>query len=539
MRPGGGSAPAGLALLGQVLRAEGARAVADRLWDRLQEARRQRSFRPVAAPPAGFSCPILNLSGAPPAPRLGGVQAQLLWRLTEEARLRPVALLYPETGAAAGRYRLDLQRGGERWRLLLPAGEAAATAGQDTGAAAPGRSARRPDAAPGPAQPLEPAVPGVAWQPDPALAGAAMLVDPALERAVAWAAGLCGATALHVEGLAGMPLGSLLRLHQGGIRLLLALHDFAAFCPRPHLLESREPPDPPRFCRYSREPERCARCLGRDFPGLPAGYQEARRVLARTLLESATALVHPSEFLARTHGRLFGSASQAEGSAPAGSRSSDQPSGSWVIAPAAPPTLGAHTTHGTAKPRPGAPRHFAWVGAVQAHKGALVLTAALERLAAAGRPLRVTAYGGGDREILARWRSLPGLRVRGYYRAGSLPALLRRDRIDCALLLSVVPESYGLTLDECAAAGVPVIAFDLGAPGERIAAGSGLLLGAGGAGDPALGGAALAALLSDLRDGRLAPPPPPAVPGPERHPAATARSWCALYRRLDLLPPDA
>jgi glycosyltransferase involved in cell wall biosynthesis len=476
------------------------------------------------------------------------VQAQLLWRLTEEARLRPVALLYPEAGAGAttGRYRLELQRGGERWLLRLRTGEPA--------------TRPRPDRAAAPERPAGQTTEQAATR----------LVDPALERAVTWAAGLCGAIALHVEGLGGMPLASLLGLQRGGMRLVLALHDFAAFCPRPHLMECREPPEPPRFCQYSREPERCARCLGRDVPGLPAGYQEERRTLAQALLGSAAAVVHPSEFLARAHGRLFGGtplpessvlastrwpgiasshdtagrsrkpASRREDPAGAGAqrRGTASPPGVWVIAPAAPPSLCAQATGRARTPAPGPPRHFAWVGAVQAHKGALVLTAALERLAAAGHTLRITAYGGGDRQILARWRCLPGLRVRGYYRAGSLPALLRRDRIDCALLLSVVPESYGLTLDECAAAGVPVIAFDLGALGERITAGSGLLLGDAGAADPAIGSAALAALLKDLQDGRLAPPPPPAVPGPERHPAATARSWCALYRGLGLLPPD-
>ena len=58
--------------------------------------------------------------------------------------------------------------------------------------------------------------------------------------------------------------------------------------------------------------------------------------------------------------------------------------------------------------------------------------------------------------------------MRGYYRAGSLPGLLRRESVDLALLLSIWPESYGITLDECRAAGVPVVAFDHGAMGERL-----------------------------------------------------------------------
>ncbi len=470
-------------LVWRVLRAEGAAAVADRLRDRLAEAWRRRSFRPAKAPPPGFSCAVLNLAATAPAPRLGGVQAQLLWRLAAEAERRPVALLYREAAAAGGGFRLELQAGKDRCALRWPpAGDAELTA--------------------------------------------TALTDPALERAVAWSAASCGATTVQVEGLAGMPLASLLRLRQAaGLRLVLAIHDFAAFCPRPHLLESQPPPAPPRFCHYSRDSLRCERCLGRDFAGLPHGYQEERRELARQLLASADAVVYPSAFLAKIHDELFAGAGRAIGR---------------VIAPAAASTHRPQSRR--VQVRPGPPRHVAWVGAVQPHKGALVFEAAVERLAAAGRRLRFSAYGGGDREILARWRRLPGLRVRGYYRAGSLPALLHRDRVDLALLLSVVPESYGLALDECAAAGVPVVAFDLGAPAERLAAaGSGLLLAAPLADDPAAGGAALANLLADLLDGGIYLPLAAAPPlradsvGAPVAAEATLAAWLALYRELGLL----
>lgn|GEM_PF-489765 len=564
-------------VLWRVVRAEGLAAALDRLRDRQAEARRRRSFRPASAPRPGFVSAVLNLAGAAPAPRLGGVQAQLLWRLETEAALRPVALLYPEERAASRGYRLELQSGKERRALYLPTAPRAAAAEPPAGAAPGGRDESaehdgseapnrgtderaRADRGldeehrgPGEGPSADRGTDGDAsadWREDedasaedlsasgrrldgtPSRADGmplcnVALADPELERAVAWAAAHCGATLLQVEGLAGMPLGSLQRLRQAGLRLVLAVHDFAAFCPRPHLLESLPPPAPPRFCHYSRDALRCARCLGRDAAGLAPGYQALRRELARRLLASADAVVYPSSFLARTHDELFGGAGSAA---------------ARVIAPAGSPAL---LRSNRAIPRPGPrrsprpPRHIAWVGAVQAHKGALVFEAAVERLAAAGRRLRLSVYGGGDAEILTRWRRLPGLRVRGYYRAGSLPALLRRDGVDLALLLSIVPESYGLTLDECAAAAVPVVAFDHGAVAERIAAArSGLLLAASLADDPAAAGTALAALLADLLDGRLEVPPPPIPPSPPASPlppAVAAAAWIELYRALGAL----
>jgi Glycosyl transferases group 1 len=540
-----------LSLLWRLLRGEGARGVAERLRDRLAEARRRRSFRPATAPPPGFSCAVLNLASAPPAPRLGGAQAQLLWRLAAEAERRPVALLYPET-AGGGGFRLELQQGQDRRALQFPA--PGTDAAQTTPVAAPAIPAATPvipAAAPAipAAAPAIPAAAPVIPAAAPAMPATA-LADPGLGPAVLWAAGLCGASAVQVEGLAGMPLATLLELRQSGLRLVLAVHDFAAFCPRPNLLEALPPPAAPRFCHYSREPLRCARCLDRDFPGLPPGYQEERRELARRLLASADAVVYPSPFLARAHGELFGAAGAdaARVIAPALPASAGKRAGVGVP-PAPPATTGAPTpaSEPAAPPRGPLPpargrrplRHVAWVGAVQPHKGALVFETAVKLLAAAGHRFRLGAYGGGDADVLARWRRLPGVRVRGYYRAGSLPERLRHDRVDLALLLSIVPESYSLALDECAAARVPVVAFDLGAPAERIAAaGSGLLLAAALADEPAAAGGALATLLGDLLDGRLELPPPPAVPPPPpRSPAAAAAAWMELYGDLGLAAP--
>ncbi len=549
----------GLALWRQVWAAEGARAVAARAWDRLEETRRQRSFRAVGEPPPGFVAPVLIVAAAAPAPRLGGVQAQLKWRLDAEAALRPIALLYPDAGSRrsvpsgraaelpegreyrspeasgqpatspdGGGFRLELQRGEERWALAW----------------------QRPAAAPPPSAP------------------ATALIDVGFEAAVAWAAASCGAAAMHVEGLAGMPLGSLLRLTRDGLRLILAVHDFAAFCPRPHLLEMPAPPAAPRFCHYSRDPARCARCLAQTWPGLPPGYQEERRELALELMAAAAAVVYPSAFMAGAHAQLFaaaaaGAGGDAGGPGPDLPRPVRRPGHSLavagaeptIIAPAPPPSVAINdardSSSRSAAPRrsplrPGAtrrpPRHIAWVGAVHVHKGALVFEAAVRALAAAGRHPQLSAYGGGDRAIPTRWRRLPGLRVRGYYRAGSLPALLRRDRVDLALVLSVVPESYGLTLDECAAANVPVIAFAIGAIGDRMTPASGLLLDAALADDPAIAGRHLANLLGDLLDGTVSPTQAVAAAPTDDtlpHAAATAAAWLALYRRLGLYPPPS
>ncbi|HWN43753.1 MAG TPA: glycosyltransferase [Thermoanaerobaculia bacterium] len=374
----------------RVLRTEGLLAVRDRALDRLAEARRRRSFSP--APPGWRPeppVPVLTLSSTPPAPWLGGVQSHLLRSL--KAAPAGSALLYP-------------QRYG--WRLEV-AGKALAFPG------APPSSVT--------------------------------LEDAAFEEAVRSAVGVLGARAVHVEGLADLPPGSLLRLRREGLDVSIALHDFAAYCPRPHLLEHPQL----RFCWYSRDLARCGHCLRQDWP-VENAFQAERRAVSAELLASASALVFPSEFLRQTYAELFPGLS---------------PERQRIVAP----------TGGIAPlpPRSSGPvRHVALVGGVKAHKGALVFEEVVRRRA--GEELRWTTYGGGDPKLLQRLGRLPRVRIRGYYRSGTFARLLRRDAVDLALLLSIVPESYSLSLDECAAAGVPVVAFDLGAVGERLP-----LLGAG------------------------------------------------------------
>ena len=171
-------------------------------------------------------------------------------------------------------------------------------------------------------------------------------------------------------------------------------------------------------------------------------------------------------------------------------------------------------------------RHLALVGGVQAHKGALVFLEVAERLDAAGLSnLSYSAYGGGDPALLGRLRATGRIRVRGYYRAGSLPRLLRRDRIDLALLPSIVPESFSLVLSECRQAGVPVLAFDLGAVGERLRTeGGGLAI------PLAEGAAGMAAAVAAVQRGEQTLPPlaAPAEPAP----GEIARRWLAFYQDL-------
>ena len=435
----------------RVLRAEGPRGFAARLLDRFELSRLSRTYRRAALSdlPAGFGC--LNLLPVPPSPRFGGVPAQLVARLREESRSRPIALLWRDDDS----FRLDLDSGDVRVTCSLPA---------------PARGLPRTE-------------------------------QRETEDVVAEVAGRLGTTILHAEGVAGWPPLSLARLRPRAGALILSLHDFSLFCPRPHLVE--EPHG--RFCGYSTDPARCGRCLAASWE-LPAGAIEGWRDAAGRLLAAASAVVFPSEFLRRRHALLF-------------------PSWKAGLEVVIPPAVPLNPPAPRAAPR-GPVRHVAFVGAYEVHKGARVFEEALGRLdGEVRRSVRFSIYGGGDPALLRRARSL-GVKVRGFYGLGSLARLLRRGDVDLALVLSIWPETFAMTLSECRAADVPVLAFAHGAVEERIEAeGGGLLIpfadGAGG----------LAAALSEVVLGARVPEPfRGSEPSPT--PARAAAACLDLYRRL-------
>jgi len=111
-------------------------------------------------------------------------------------------------------------------------------------------------------------------------------------------------------------------------------------------------------------------------------------------------------------------------------------------------------------------RAVAFAGAVQRHKGGHLLPDVAKALQKRGEVLHV--FGRGDGDLLRALRAMKNVKLHGYYRAGTLPLLLRRHGAGLVLVPSVVPESFCLTISEAWAAGAAGSAFDIGAQGERI-----------------------------------------------------------------------
>ncbi|HUP22818.1 MAG TPA: glycosyltransferase family 4 protein [Thermoanaerobaculia bacterium] len=251
---------------------------------------------------------------------------------------------------------------------------------------------------------------------------------------------------VHAHDLRSFERSALLQL---GLPLVISLHDFQLYCRRPHLMESTTS----SFCDYSRDQERCRRCL--EAAGLPqetvaAAAQERWRREAAALIDRASALVAPSGFMANAIGDLFGdrhvrrkvhvienetaSAQRRDAGGNAGTR---------------------------------APVRVVFVGQFTRSKGSALFAEIVRGLAADSRfDFRVVG-GIVDHESLRSARSAGRVETTGWYRRERLPDLLDADS-DVVAFVSVVPESWSYTLTEVLTLGTPVVALDLGAVGERL-----------------------------------------------------------------------
>lgn len=233
-----------------------------------------------------------------------------------------------------------------------------------------------------------------------------------------------------------------------GLKMDWHVHDYAAFCPRLSLLGPFR-----RYCGEPRDPADCDACvaaMGRaEDEALPtAAY---RRRGARDLA-AARQVIAPSADAAARLRRHF---------------------------PALSPVVVPHeddTNLPPCRPPPAGRRRVAVPGAIGPEKGYDLLLACARDAAARDLPLDfvVIGHSADDDALLATGRCF----VTGPYRddAEAL-ALFAAHRPALAFLPSIIPETWSFTLGLAWRAGLPVAAFDLGAPADRLrATGRGWLL---------------------------------------------------------------
>ena len=111
----------------------------------------------------------------------------------------------------------------------------------------------------------------------------------------------------------------------------------------------------------------------------------------------------------------------------------------------------------------GAPLVIGIMGEISPQKGALVVSDMLERIDREHPDVRVVVLG-----TLDVAHKSERLHVTGPYRRDDLVDLVETHGINMFLFPSIWPETFSYVVGEMILLGVPIVAFDLGAPAERL-----------------------------------------------------------------------
>lgn len=108
--------------------------------------------------------------------------------------------------------------------------------------------------------------------------------------------------------------------------------------------------------------------------------------------------------------------------------------------------------------------NIAFVGVMAPHKGSKILEEMIRKY----KKSNVKLHLFGNSEIESLKHSSKNYIYHGRYKREELPDLLKENNINLICLLSICSETYSYTLTENVASGIPVLAFDIGAIGERV-----------------------------------------------------------------------
>ncbi|SFJ58156.1 glycosyltransferase, partial [Methylobacterium brachiatum] len=251
---------------------------------------------------------------------------------------------------------------------------------------------------------------------------------------------------IHVHSLAGLRWNAaraLMDLVSGSGRpYAWTLHDFSPVCHRNHLVM----PDG-RYCGLA-PVSLCRDCLASDADGYEEPDPAERRATFGRFLAGAARVLAPS---ADTAGRIGGVYRD-------------------LAITVRPHVEADRSVRSTALRRPGRLRRVAVLGAISATKGGLFLQALATDAQDRKLPLRFAIVGFSD-PALAGGLERAGVSQTGRY-AGDDEALdlVWRTSADLVLLPAIWPETYSYALTLGLRTGLPVVAFDLGAQGDRLRA---------------------------------------------------------------------
>lgn len=225
-----------------------------------------------------------------------------------------------------------------------------------------------------------------------------------------------------------------------GIDYDASIHDYLMVCPRINMIDGSGV--------YCGEPDLagCETCIARWGSEFGKVSVASWRTRFEAFLSGARRVFVPDADVANRMKRHF-------------------PSVNFVVRPHITHIGPVHRAKGALR-RPHRRKHVAIIGAILSHKGSLLLLQCAKSAWEQGAPITFFLIGYSD--IDERLRHLPNVVITGRYAEANVQNLLRRYDCDIAWFPSVWPEAFSYTLSIALDAGLFPVAFDLGAPAQRI-----------------------------------------------------------------------
>ena len=247
-----------------------------------------------------------------------------------------------------------------------------------------------------------------------------------------------GIQRLHFHHLAGLPALVLELPNLLGLPFDFTFHDFYAVCPSPTHFISRDG-------RYCGRPDlsECKICVAERPDPWGLGILDWRATFNNWLSE-AERLIFPNHSVEKIVSEYFAELSGEVWPHPEPSLAAFQ----------------AHTEQSLAR------KKFCLIGSLSDVKGLNVLREMASIAETTSEPIDFVVVGPTLAPIGADVTR--NIRVTGQYKPQDLPNLLACERPDGLLFLSVVPETYNYALSAGLATGLPIVALDAGAIGERL-----------------------------------------------------------------------
>jgi len=215
------------------------------------------------------------------------------------------------------------------------------------------------------------------------------------------------------------------------------LHDYYVLCPRVDMVTGDG-----RFCGIA-PPEECVRCIAKDGSEVSEVFPSTWRTSFADFLARADMVFVPSEDMA---GRI----------APYVSRTIHvwPPEGDLELPSERRPRLASSE-----------PLRVAVLGAVNVSKGLRVVAFVARAARLSNAPMTFTVIGSASEpDMLAR----EGVAVTGAYTNGQIDGLIEQAAPHVIFLPAIWPETWSFVLTEALSRGFSVVAFDIGAPAERL-----------------------------------------------------------------------